>query len=276
LREILETAKTVPFPPPVTPYDMDVVALAYGVHMLALAGQGKPDQAIAAIAPMEAYLETFDHPHSHATAWASILGAGYVLQDGELCVKTGDRILALIEGNGFHSNESVALVLRAWGRAEQGEIDGAVEDAERGLAVQASQGFMAAGGYYHLAAAEIHRMAKNYERAWELFEATAGGAERYEVVAMTRLHLRGLLEFDEGQFDEAERHLEDAYTRAATHNNYWQQLLIATALGRVALKTGRAGEARERLAASHDLIYEGHERSVPREAQAVLESLAAL
>ncbi len=274
LRELLEIAKTVPFPPPVTPYDTDVVALAYGVHVLAIAGMGKPDQAMAATAPMEAYLQTLDHPHSHGLALASVVGAGYVLLDADLCEQTGNRILALLEGNGFHTTESVALVLRGWGRAQLGEIDRAVADVERGLAVQASLGYMAAGGYYQVAAADVHRLAKNHDRARELLEVAAAGAGRYEVVAMTRSYVLGMLELEDGRLDTAEQHLEQAYALAATSENRWQQLHYATQLARVAARTGDVGEARERLEESYGEIHEGLERRVPREAKTMLDALA--
>ena len=199
--------------------------------------------------------------------------------DPEVARSTANEILAIAEGRGFHSAESLALIIRGWARASLGEPDEGVRDVERGLALAETSGSDVVTPRFYVASAHVHRMAKNRRRAEELLDQAKALDERdgttpHSVDVMfadALIHL----EFGDG-LPEVENLLLQAVGHADTFGTHWTGLRISTQLARIAPQTGKIREAHDRLAVYYEKLTEGFDRAPAREAQAMLEELAGV
>ena len=274
----IEIGETCEFPPPASANEPDLLSLALGMHVQALSGCGRTDEMREVTAAMYARLRPLDHDLSLVSALANIAGAGYALDDPELCRSGAAEALTVADGRGWFTNEALLLVLHGWARAHLGEVEAGIADVERGLAVEAASGPPLASGYYHVASADVYRLARDWRRAEQLLDGAAAIADGLTVASTSLHYVRGLLclEFGDERLEEAETSLQRAHALASEVDQRWAAVRYATCLARVAQRTAKVPEAHERLASAYDSLDAGHEHAVAQEARAVREELAAL
>jgi ATP/maltotriose-dependent transcriptional regulator MalT len=278
LSDALAVAEQIDFPPPATPYDPDLIAMAYGFQAIVLAGLARPEQALRALELGQERLRRLSHARSQIFVSGMAAIVGYLMHDPELARASAEEALAL-EGRGFHSEELIANILLGWARASQGEVEAGVSHVERGLALAEASGSVAGLPTLCIAAAHVYRMAKQRERAEELidravtlYERTGEKTYRDDAcIARAQVHL----ELGDGAPDEGERWLLEALEVADASDDLQMQLIITTHLARLAPQTGKLREAHDRLAHHYARLTEGQGRAPAREAKAALGELAA-
>ena len=92
------------FPPPATQNDPDILCVANGTYVLALAACGLPDQIPEALDRMRERFEEIDHDLSRVSALANVACAGYLLFDPGFCRDAADEAL---KGRGILSSDLV-------------------------------------------------------------------------------------------------------------------------------------------------------------------------
>jgi class 3 adenylate cyclase len=280
LSDALAIAEQIDFPAPATPWDADLIALAYGSQAIALACLARPEQAIQSFRLGESRLQQLSHTRSRTSSSAFAAIVGYLMCDLEFARASAEETLALAEGRGFHSDELMAHIVLGWARASQGEVEEGVRAVEKGLALAEASGSVAGLPLLCCAAAHVYRMAKRREQAEELidratteYERTGGKNLRVDAcVARAQVHL----EPGDGAPAEAERWLLEALEAAGAADYLQQELIISTQLARLAPRTGKLREAHDRLAHHYGRLTEGFDRAPAREAKAALDELAAL
>jgi predicted ATPase len=278
LSDALAIAEQIDFPPPMTPWNPDLIVTAYSSRAIALVLQAKPEQALRSLELGQVRLRRFDHDASRFNASAMAAIAGYLMCDPELARASAEEALAF-EGRGFHSAELIANILLGWARACQGEVEAGVRDVEKGIALAEASGSVAGLPLLYIAAAHVYRMAKRRERAEELIDRAVALYERTgentyrDDACIARAQVR--LELGDGAPAEAERWLLEALEAADACDDLQTQLITSTHLARLAPRTGKLREAHGRLAHHYSRLTEGLDRGPAREAKATLDELAA-
>jgi len=278
LSDALAIAEQIDFPAPATPWDVDLIVLAYILRAVTLTALARPEQAIQSLRLGQERVRQLGHACSQLLASGEGAVAGYLMHDPELARATAEEGLAL-EGRGFHSTELLARIILGWARACQGEVEEGVRDVEKGIALAEASGSVAGLPLMYCAAAHVYRMAKRRERAEELIDLAGRLCERTGEknfrpdVCVARAQVR--LELGDGAPAEAERCLLEGLEAASAADNQNDELIISTHLARLAPRTGKLREAHDRLARCYARLTEGFERSYAREAKAALDELAA-
>jgi tetratricopeptide (TPR) repeat protein len=278
LSDALAIAEQFDFPAPASPWDPDLIVLAYASRALALADLARPEQAIRSLRLGEGRLRQLGHAKSQSLFSGMAAIVGYLMRDPELARASAEEALAL-EGRGFHSDEPIANIFLGWARACQGEVEEGVRDVEKGIALAEASGSLAGLPLMYIAAAHVYRMAKRRERAEELIDRAEAeykrtGETTYRIeacVARAQVHL----ELGDGTPAEAERWLLEALEAARAMDDLQRELIISTHLARLAPRTGKLREAHDRLARCYARLTEGQGRGPAREAKAALDELAA-
>jgi hypothetical protein len=197
------------------------------------------------------------------------------LEEPERTRALTDECLRVIHGRGFHSVECSARVQAGWARTRLGDPAG-LQGVREGLELARTSG--AGGGLAQLyfIAAETCKLAGRFDEALSMLEAGRRTLERtgermgYEPqVAATRARL---LLAQEGDPEEVERLLLEAFAGWGRSEAPWLRLESAVLLARVAARTGRRVEAHERLAGVLAGFKEGFETRRLREARALLDA----
>jgi class 3 adenylate cyclase/tetratricopeptide (TPR) repeat protein len=280
LSEALAIAEKIDLPAPATPYDLDLIAMAWSSHAIALAGLARPEQALRSLLQGEERAHQVDHVFSRSYGAIVAATVGVLLDDPELTRVSAEKGVALGDGRGFHSLELMGNVFLGWARACQGEVDEGLRDVEKGLSLADASGSVAGLAFVYVAAAHTYRMAKRRERAEELIDSAEALRERagergyrhYACFARALSHL----ELGDGTPDEAERLLLEGVESAGTIDCLQQELILSTHLARLAPRTGKVREAHDRLAGHYARLTEGFDRGPAREAKAAIDELAEM
>jgi class 3 adenylate cyclase/tetratricopeptide (TPR) repeat protein len=279
LSDALAIAEQIDFPAPATPWDQDLIVLAYCSQAAVLANLARPEQAIQALRLGKSRHQQLGHARSR-TSW-SVFAAivGFEVCDPVLARASAEEALALAEGRGFHSDELMARVVLGWARASQGELEEGIREVESGLALAEASGSVAGLPQLYITAAHVYTMAKRRERAEEsinlavtLYERTGEGNYRSRAcIARAQVSV----ELGDGAPAEAERLLYEALGVASAADDVQQELIASTHLARLAHRTGKLREAHDRLAHHYGRLTGGFDRARAREARAALDELAA-
>ena len=277
IAEALRIARSVDLPAPATAFDADLIALGHAVHAIALGACGRTDEAMDAVSQARERLNRIDHAFSSISALCTLGSFGLTMYEPELCRSNADEALRLAEGRGFHTQEVVAKIQRGWGRACLGEIDEGVIDVEQALALAESTGSAVGGALLYVAAADVYRMARDWERSEALLELAEEFCEGYPVSGAPLSFVRGQisLESKDNGLDEAEAFFTDAFERADQLDIPMWALIYSTQLGQLALDTGKVEEAYDRLVHHYSNLPQGLEREPALEAKVVIDELAA-
>lgn len=121
-------------------------------------------------------------------------------------------------------------------------------------------------------------MAGNRERAEDLLDLATVTYERTGEHAYVDLILfaRASLRFDGNEIAGVESLLFEAVERARQDETLMYELIYCTHLARLAPRTGKAEEARERLAKLYVRLTEGFDRPPVLAAKAALDALAEM
>jgi ATP/maltotriose-dependent transcriptional regulator MalT len=276
--DALAIAEQIDFPAPASPWDPDLIVLAYASRAVALADLARPEQAIRSLRLGEGRLRQLGHAKSQSLFSGMAAIVGYLMRDPELARASAEEALAL-EGRGFHNDEPTARIVLGWARACQGEVEEGVRNVETGIALRETSGSVAGLPLLYIAAADVYRMAKRRERAEELVdlaetEYRRTGEKNYRIftsIARAQVYL----ELGDGAPAEAERLLLEALETASAADELQYELVISTHLARLAPRTGKLREAHDRLARCYARLTEGLDRGPAREAKAALDELAA-
>ncbi len=278
LSRALEILPTVDFPPPATPYTLDLVSSLYAVNSIALMNGVKFEQARDAMRACRERLSEIDHDYSKASSLSTFAIAWMNAGDPEAARATAEEALAVAEGRGFHTEEAISLIVGGWARACQGGADEGARNVEGGIALAETSGSAVLSATLCVFAAETYRMAQNRERARELLDQATEVCERDGLLlqapfipfAKARIHL---------QFGDGLVAAESLFLQAVREGDavglHGLTLIAGTHLARLAPHTGKIREAHDRLAASYARLTEGFDRPPAREAKAALDELAA-
>jgi len=281
LAQTVAIAREADFPPPATPHDVDLVGVAHATHAISLVICGAPDQAVEALDASRERVMRCGNDISQVQVTSLMAMVGYLMEDPELARSAADESLGKGEGRGFHTAQLMAMVCRGWARAQRGEIEQGVEDVEHGLEIAETTGSSAGVALLSVAAADVHRLAGNRERARTLMDQAEAileqRGERPGYGARV-LSARAILELELGETDvpEIERMLLEALGLAEKADCLWDQLRISTRLAQLAPRSGHANEAYDRLKGFYERLEEGLERPPFREARAAIDALASV
>jgi class 3 adenylate cyclase/tetratricopeptide (TPR) repeat protein len=278
LSEALAIAQTIDFPAAATPYDLDLISVAYAQQAIILGVSAKPDQAMESMRASRERLRRFGNDNSEATSLAVMSLAACQMEDPGLAHSTAEEALAIAEGKGFHNAEVMARVFRGWACASRGEIEQGVRDVER--AFELAESSASAISNICIAAVNVYRMAKDLEMAEKFLEALATvtahtGESRTYWPQILHARARIILELGSGDAREAEDLLLEALEGSASFGRVLAELIISTELAHLAPQTGKIREAHDRLADHYRRLTEGFDSASAKAARAALDDLAA-
>jgi class 3 adenylate cyclase/tetratricopeptide (TPR) repeat protein len=280
LAKTVAIAQEAEFPPPATPHDLDLLGLAHATHALALASCGETEQAMQALAASRERVTNHGNDNSLVQSTAMMSLVGHLMGEPELARSAGDESLSLGEGRGFHTAQVMATVCRGWGRALLGEIEAGIQDVERGLEITEATGSLAGVALLCVAAADVHIIAKNRERAEALLDKAdaiieqRGESQGYAHRVMSSRARLELKLGDGSKVAATEAMLLDAIERAHTGDLLLDEIGIATQLAQLAPRTGRVREAQDRLTKIYSRFSEGFDRPGLLAAKAAIDEQA--
>ena len=270
--QMFALAEHTPVPPPVTAFEVDVVAGTSSTYAMNLVLAGKPEQGLARLEAGNARARSLGHAHTLALALGTSVITMHFLEDYTRTIAFSEECLAACKGRGFAQLEANALVFGGWARVMLGDAGG-VAQYERGLAQAAGAGV----SQIHIAGVEIAR------RLGKLDEAHAHTQQVEEFIEQSGLHafrpnvpmLCGELALAAGgDLREAERLLLLSIEGFRGFCSPWMQIRSAIALGEIALRGGDRVAARARIEEIYARIPEGFDTFRMREARRMLSALA--
>jgi class 3 adenylate cyclase/tetratricopeptide (TPR) repeat protein len=187
-------------------------------------------------------------------------GEGLSAELGLSQLRAGDRIAA------------------RWAKARMGEVEDSVEAIRTSLAEVDALGFLSLRQYFLSLLAETQALAGAVDEALATVEeAVAANPDELWYRPMT-LTLRGDLQLkrepvDASQRALAERDFNDAIELSRKMSAKSPELRATTSLARLLRDTGRADEARTRLAEIYNWFTEGFDTADLKEAKALLDEL---
>ena len=275
----LEIAETTEFPPPATPYDLDLPSMIPCSLSLVVAQCARPETARQLLRASRERAKAFGNDFTRVSVAAQEALCAYLMFDPELARSAAAEAIEEVAGRGFHGPEMVATILHGWGRASLGEVDEGVQDVGRGLAIAEASGSQNALSLLYVASAHVYRLAQMRERAEELLDRAAARAERNGEggIQIQIRFARAMLDLELGSGDaaEAEALLLEAIELAGRQGRLNWELALGTKLAELAPRTGKLREAHDRLVGHYARLTEGLERDTARAAKAAIERLAA-
>jgi class 3 adenylate cyclase/predicted ATPase len=94
---------------------------------------GYPDQALRNCAEARRYADTSQHPFSEAMARTISLRVHQLRGEAAVVAREADAAIGLCEEHGFVHYLAMALILRGWASAQQGEFEKGIAEIQEGL-----------------------------------------------------------------------------------------------------------------------------------------------
>jgi class 3 adenylate cyclase/tetratricopeptide (TPR) repeat protein len=94
---------------------------------------GYPDQALRICADARRYVDTSQHPFSDAMARSISLRVHQFRGEAAVVARQADAAIALCEERGFVHYLAMALILRGWANAQQGDFEKGIAEIQAGL-----------------------------------------------------------------------------------------------------------------------------------------------
>jgi predicted ATPase len=101
---------------------------------------GYPDQALRICAEARRYADTSQHPHSEATARTINLRVHQFRGEAAVVAHQANEAIALCEEHGFVHYLAMAVILRGWASAQQGEVEKGIAEIQAGLEKERATG----------------------------------------------------------------------------------------------------------------------------------------
>jgi len=279
LDRALSLAEAAQFPPP-TAREQDLITQILYSRAIALGSLGLHARALESLEASQARVREAGNEFTTASSWAVQGIMGFVLSDPKLARSLGEKAVAANEGRGNHGPEMLGYFCRAWGRAELGEVEAGVRDVERALEIHERSGARGGVSMNFVMAAHVYRLAADRERCEAFLERAEEYVHRFgergilSWIAFARAKL--CLELGSGDPSEAEAALIAGHEVAVEGDRLMLAVQAGTQLAQLALRTGKAQEAHDRLAADCARASDGFDPAILAEAQAALEALKPL
>src|SRR6184192_170080 len=172
---------------------------------------GYPDQALRICAEARRYADTSQHPFSEAMARSISLRVLQLRGEAAVVARQADAAIALCEEHGFVHYLAMALILRGWAIAQQGEFEKGLAEIQEGLERERATGALLYETYTLGLLADGCIKNEHYEQAFDFLDQARlrlddenserfYAAETYRLLGETYLRSRQNL-------DEAERYL---------------------------------------------------------------------
>src|SRR6266704_2513240 len=108
---------------------------------------GYPDQALRICAEARRYADTSQHPFSEAMARSISLRVHQLRGEAAIVACQADAALALCEEHEFLHYVAMALILRGWASAQQGEFENGIAEIQAGLEKERATGALLLESY---------------------------------------------------------------------------------------------------------------------------------
>jgi predicted ATPase len=236
---------------------------------------GYPDQAIRTEHAALALAHQLSHPFSLAFAlyWDAMLQNH--LRAPRETQGPAEAIIALCREHRFDFWLQMAVVLRGWARAEQGEAEAGVAQMRDGIAGFPASGIVGTRPYF------LALLAQQYAKGGDIEHGLALVAEALDAIdrrgehwcKVELLRIKGELLLRRGEDAEAEATFRQALAVARSQEARLPELRAATSLARLWQATGRSEAAKQLLAPLYGWFTEGFDTPDLQAAQSFIAQL---
>ena len=137
---------------------------------LALWFLGYPDQALRLCAEARRYADDSRHPFSEAMARTISLRVHQLRGESAIVARQADGAIALCDEHEFVHYRAMALILRGWASAQQGEFEKGIAEIQEGLEKERAMGALLFDSYSLGLLVDVCIKHKRYEQALEFLE----------------------------------------------------------------------------------------------------------
>jgi class 3 adenylate cyclase/predicted ATPase len=260
-------------------YGQDIGVSAFVMLSWALWHCGYPDQSARAADRALTYSRQLGHAHTLAAALVLAGLAAVFARDVATACACGNDCVAVASEHGFAQWAARGQILQGWADAQKGEATTGIARIRDGLAATEATGTRVSTPFYLTLLVEALALAGKIEEGLAaLDDASVTAAVSGETGWNAEIHrlrgeLTGRLPYPDPA--KAEDSFRTALAIAREQGTRGYELRAATSLGRLWLKQGRRGEARDLLAPLYASFTEGFDTQDLKEAKALLEELAA-
>jgi class 3 adenylate cyclase/predicted ATPase len=175
---------------------------------LALWFLGYPDQALRQCADARRYADDARHPFSDAMARTISLRVHQLRGESAIVASQADAAIALCEEHEFVHYRAMALILRGWASAQQGEFEKGIAEIQEGLEKERAMGALLFDSYSLGLLVDVCIKNKRYGQALEFLEQVqlrleGENVERFYAAEIYRLlgetYLRSNQNLDQAQ-----------------------------------------------------------------------------
>jgi class 3 adenylate cyclase/tetratricopeptide (TPR) repeat protein len=169
---------------------------------------GYPDQALRVCAEARRYANTFQHPFSEAMARSISLRVHQLRGEAAVVAGQADAAIALCEEHEFVHYLAMALILRGWASAQQGEFEKGIAEIQAGLEKERATGALLFESYTLGLLADACIKNERYGQALDFLQQAQlrldeENSERYYAAEIYRLlgetHLRSRQDLDQAE-----------------------------------------------------------------------------
>jgi predicted ATPase len=171
---------------------------------------GYPEQALRVCAEARRYADTSQHPFSEAMARTIILRVHQFRGDAAAVVGQANAAIALCEEHEFAHYLAMALILRGWANAQQGEFEQGIAEIQEGWEKERDTGALLLESYTLGLLADACMKNERYGQAFEFLDQAQlrlneENSERFYAAEIHRLLGEAYLR-PRRDLDEAERY----------------------------------------------------------------------
>jgi class 3 adenylate cyclase/tetratricopeptide (TPR) repeat protein len=153
---------------------------------------GYPDQALRICAEARRYADTSQHPFSEAMARTISLRVHQFRGEAAVVARQANAAIALCEERGFVHYLAMALILRGWASAQQGEVEKGIAEIQVGLEKERATDALLFESYTLGLLADACIKNERYEQAFEFLDQAQlrldqENSERYYAAEIYRL-----------------------------------------------------------------------------------------
>ena len=172
---------------------------------------GYPDQALRICAEARRYADTSQHPFSEAMARTISLRVHQFRGEADIVARQADEAIALCEEHEFVHYLAMALILRGWATARQGEFEKGIAGIQAGLEKERATDALLFESYTLGLLADVCIKNEQYEQAFSFLDQAKlrlndGNSERFYEAEIYRLLGETYLR-SRRDLDQAERYL---------------------------------------------------------------------
>src|SRR5262249_11865899 len=172
---------------------------------------GYPDQALRICAEARRYADTSQHPFSEAMARTISLRVHQLRGEAAVVANQADAAIALCEEHEFVHYLAMALILRGWATAQQGEFEEGIAEIQAGLERERATGALLFESYALGLLADACIKNERYEQAFDFLNQAQlrldeENSERFYAAEIYRLLGETYLRSQQ-DLDQAERYL---------------------------------------------------------------------